>query len=219
MVTKPSERIVWVDCEMTGVDPFNDLLLEVAVVVTDSDLAPVDPGFEVVIATSEADLERMSPFVKKMHLKSGLFERLPHGVPLEQAQQQVVEYLTRVLGSGSKPPLAGNSVGTDKTFLLRYMPEVMKLLHYRIIDVSSLKELAKRWYPRVYYASPIKQGGHRALADILESIDEMRYYQQTLFRDPQTVPSNEARKVASRIAKFSVSGTISTADSPKPYRP
>ena len=138
---------------------------------------------------------------------------------MEQAQQQVVEYLTRVLGTGSKPPLAGNSVGTDKTFLLRYMPEVMKLLHYRIIDVSSLKELAKRWYPRVYYASPIKQGGHRALADILESIDEMRYYQQTLFRDPQTVPSNEARKVASRIAKFSVSGTISTADSPKPYRP
>lgn len=219
MVTKPSERIVWVDCEMTGVDPFNDLLLEVAVVVTDSDLAPVDPGFEVVIATSEADLERMSPFVKKMHIKSGLFERLPSGVPLEQAQQQVVEYLTRVLGPGPKPPLAGNSVGTDKTFLLRYMPEVMKLLHYRIIDVSSLKELAKRWYPRVYYASPIKQGGHRALADILESIDEMRYYQQTLFRDPQAVPTSEARKVADRIAKFSVSGIIFTEEPPKPYRP
>ena len=199
-----TDRIVWVDCEMTGLSLAADALVEIAVIVTDSELAPLDEGIDILIAPPQAALAQMGDFVRDMHTKSGLLEQLCDGTTVADAQAQVMDYVRRWVPDARKAPLAGNSVGTDKTFLERDMPELVEYLHYRVIDVSSIKELARRWYPRVYFASPTKQGGHRALADILESIDELRYYRATLFPPAPGPDSADARRIAAEITATSV---------------
>ena len=199
-----SDRIVWIDCEMTGLDLTADALVEVAVVVTDSELNVLGDGVDVLIAPPPEALEQMGDFVRTMHTTSGLLDALADGTTLADAQQQVLDYVRTWVPEPGKAPLAGNSVGTDKTFLDRDMPELVAHLHYRVIDVSSIKELARRWYPRVYFASPPKNGGHRALADILESIDELRYYRAALFPAAPGPDSTTARRIAAQIAETSV---------------
>lgn len=206
-----ADRIVWIDCEMTGLDSVNDALVEVAVVVTDSELNVLGDGADVVIAPPAAALEQMGDFVRTMHTTSGLLEALADGTTLADAQAQVLDYVRAWVPEPGKAPLAGNSVGTDKVFLERDMPELVGHLHYRVIDVSSIKELARRWYPRVYFASPQKHGDHRALADILESIDELRYYRAALLVPQPGPDSATAKKVAASIAATSVAAAHQAA--------
>ncbi|WP_435531402.1 oligoribonuclease [Ruania halotolerans] len=195
------DPIVWIDCEMTGLDLHNDALIEIAVIVTDSELHTLDAGLDLVIAPPEGAVEQMNEVVRTMHTTSGLLEELANGMPLADAQAQTLEYIRQFVPDPGKAPLAGNSVGTDKAFLERDMPELTGHLHYRIIDVSSIKELARRWYPRAYFNSPKKGGGHRALADIAESIDELRYYRAVLFPDDSKQPdSKSAQRTAALIA-------------------
>ncbi|PVU83927.1 oligoribonuclease [Cellulomonas sp. WB94] len=189
---------------MTGLDLTADALIEVAVVVTDSELTVLGEGVEVVIAPPPGALEQMNDFVRAMHVTSGLLEDLPTGTTLADAQAQVLEYVQTWVPDAGKAPLAGNSVGTDKNFLDRDMPELSAHLHYRVIDVSSIKELARRWYPRVYFASPEKHGGHRALGDILDSIDELRYYRAALLVPQPGPDSKQAKAVAAQVIATSV---------------
>ncbi|MBO1751662.1 oligoribonuclease [Actinotalea sp. BY-33] len=200
----PNDRIVWIDCEMTGLDLSRDALVEVAAVVTDSELNVLGDGVDVVITPPVEALEQMDPFVRTMHTTSGLLEALPGGTTLAEAEQQVLDYLRAWIPEAGKAPLAGNSVGTDKAFLERDMPGLAGHLHYRIIDVSSVKELARRWYPRIYFASPEKNGGHRALADILESIDELRYYRAAMLVPQPGPDSATAKKVAAQVMASTV---------------
>lgn len=206
-----NDRIVWIDCEMTGLDLGADALVEVAVVVTDSELQVLGEGVDVVIAPPADALAQMGDFVRTMHTTSGLLDALADGTTLADAQAQVLAYVREWVPEPRKAPLAGNSVGTDKTFLDRDMPELIEHLHYRVIDVSSIKELARRWYPRVYFASPEKHGGHRALADILESIDELRYYRAALMPAAPGPDSATARKIAAQVVATSVTGRGDTS--------
>jgi oligoribonuclease len=202
--SNPNDRIVWIDCEMTGLDLRADALVEVAAVVTDSELNVLGEGVDVVVRPPAAALEQMNDFVRDMHTTSGLITELDGGTTLADAEAQVLAYVREHVPEAGKAPLAGNSVGTDKMFLDRDMAELVGHLHYRIVDVSSIKELARRWYPRVYFASPKKNGGHRALADILESIDELRYYREALFVPQPGPDTKSARAVAARIEETSV---------------
>jgi oligoribonuclease len=213
--TSKNDRIVWIDCEMTGLDLGADALVEVAAVVTDSELTVLGEGIDIIVRPPDEALEQMNDFVRDMHTGSGLIDELAAGTTLADAEAQVLDYLRTYVPEPGKAPLGGNSVATDKMFLERDMKDLVAHLHYRIIDVSSIKELARRWYPRVYFASPTKNGGHRALADILESIDELRYYRSALFV-PQPGPDTQtARSIAAEIAQDSVSGTLSV---PTSYR-
>ena len=195
MASNP-DRLVWIDCEMTGLDLSVDELVEVAVVITDYDLKPVDPGFRIVIKADDAVLEQMNEVVRTMHTTSGLLDEIPNGVTLADAEYQVNEYILRFVPDAQTAPLAGNTIGTDRAFLAKYMPRVDAHLHYRSVDVSSIKELARRWFPRIYFQAPAKAGGHRALADILESIRELDYYRRTLFV-AQPGPTSEQAQTAS----------------------
>lgn len=199
-----ADRIVWIDCEMTGLDLGADALVEVAAVVTDSELRVLGTGVDVLIAPPPAALEQMGDYVRAMHTTSGLLDDLAGGTTLEEAQRLVLEYVRAWVPEPRKAPLAGNSVGTDKAFLERDMAELVDHLHYRVIDVSSIKELARRWYPRVYFASPEKNGGHRALADILESIDELRYYRAALLPAQPGPDSATAKRIAADVVSTSV---------------
>ena len=197
----PTDRIVWIDCEMTGLDLVADALVEVAVLVTDSELNLLDDGIDVLITPPQAALDQMVDVVREMHTTSGLLADLANGtsLPLREAEDAVLAYLRSHVPEARKAPLAGNSVGTDRSFLARDMPGLEAHLHYRIIDVSSVKELARRWYPRVYFASPPKTGGHRALADIRESIRELKYYRKAVFVPAPGPDSETARDIASRF--------------------
>jgi oligoribonuclease len=186
--------MVWIDCEMTGLDLTTDALIEVACIVTDADLNPLGNGVSVVITPPAEAMDTMSDFVRDMHVKSGLLPELDGGLTMAEAQRVVVDYVTEQV-KGSRAPLAGNTVGMDKAFLDRDMPELMELLHYRVVDVSSIKELVRRWYPRVFFNSPEKTGGHRALGDIEDSIQELRYYRETVFV-PQPGPDSDTAKAA-----------------------
>ena len=186
---------------MTGLDLEVDALIEVAVVVTDSELNPLDEGIDLVIAPPPGALEQMNDVVTQMHTKSGLLDVLADGLSMDDAQAQVLAYVRRWVPEARRAPLAGNSVGTDRSFLARDMPELVEHLHYRIIDVSSIKELARRWYPRAYFNAPEKHGDHRALADILDSIDELRYYRAVLFPDGEGPTSVEAQQKAADVAE------------------
>lgn len=199
-----NERIVWIDCEMTGLDLGADALVEVAAVVTDSDLNVLGEGVDVLVRPPAEALEQMGDFVRQMHTTSGLLDELEGGLTLAEAEQRVLDYVRAWVPDPGKAPLAGNSVGTDKGFLDRDMPALMGHLHYRIIDVSSVKELSRRWYPRAYFSSPEKHGGHRALADILESIDELRYYREAVFVPRPGPDSATARQIAERVVATSV---------------
>ncbi|WP_083521428.1 MULTISPECIES: oligoribonuclease [Arthrobacter] len=196
-----NERIVWIDCEMTGLDISADALIEVAVLVTDSELNVLGDGVDVVIKPDEAALEQMGDFVRQMHTTSKLLDELPHGMTLAEAEAEVIEYITKWVPEPKKAQLAGNSVGTDRMFLARDMPEVIDYLHYRIIDVSTIKELARRWYPRAYFQAPAKNGGHRALGDIKDSINELRYYRAAVFVPAPGPDSAAAKKIAAEVTR------------------
>jgi oligoribonuclease len=191
-----NERLVWIDCEMTGLDYVSDALIEIACVVTDFDLNPLGDGVDLVIKPPAEAVEQMIDFVRSMHEKSGLLNQLDSGITLEEAEQQVLAYVREHCDEGSRPPLAGNTVATDRAFIARDMKDLDAFLHYRIVDVSSIKELSRRWYPRAYFAAPAKRGNHRALADILESIEELRYYRAAIFVPPPGPESAEAKALA-----------------------
>jgi oligoribonuclease len=193
-----TERLVWIDCEMTGLDIEADALIEVAALVTDFDLNVLGDGIDIVIKPPAEALDQMIEFVQQMHETSGLIEELDDGTTLEDAQAQVLAYVKEHCPDGSRPPLAGNTVATDRLFLARDMPELEQFLHYRIVDVSSIKELSRRWFPRAYYNAPTKGGNHRALADIRESIEELRYYREAVFVPSPGPDSAEAKRIAAR---------------------
>jgi oligoribonuclease len=183
---------------MTGLDPTTNVLVEIAVIVTDAELNPLDEGIDIVIGAQPQQLVAMDPVVHEMHSGSGLLDEIRRSVvTVESAEAQVLEYVQRFVPERRKAPLCGNTIGTDRGFIARYMPRLDDHLHYRMIDVSSIKELARRWYPRAYYNAPAKRGGHRALADIKESIDELRYYRATVMV-PAPGPDTDAARAAAR---------------------
>lgn len=200
-----NDRLVWIDCEMTGLDLAVDELVEIAVVITDFELSVLDPGFQIVIKPDDSALANMGEFVTEMHRSSGLLDEIPHGVSLADAEFQTLEYIQRFAPVEGKAPLAGNTIGTDRMFLAKYMPRVDRWLHYRNVDVSSIKELSRRWYPRAYFQAPAKNGGHRALADIRESIRELAYYRAAVFVPQPGPTSDEAKAVsASAVSSFAL---------------
>lgn len=192
MSNTPADQLVWIDCEMTGLDVDRDGLCEIAVIVTDFDLVPLHPGFEIVIDPGEEALANMGGFVRGMHEASGLLARLDQGVSVAEAERQVIAYLKQHVTAGRRPIVAGNTIGMDRRFIAKYMPELEERLHYRSIDVSTIKELSRRWYPAAFFGAPEKRGGHRALADIAESIQELAY-----FRGAVLVPQPGPDKAAS----------------------
>ncbi len=200
-----NERLVWIDCEMTGLDLENDALIEIAALVTDFDLNVLGEGVDVIVKPPAEALDQMIEFVRNMHESSGLLAELDNGVSLREAEEQVMAYLREHCPPESRPPLAGNSVATDRGFVARDMAELDAFLHYRIVDVSSVKELAKRWFPKAYFNAPTKRGNHRALADIQESIEELRYYRDTVFV-PLPGPDGDAAKAAAARHGGSITG-------------
>jgi len=184
---------------MTGLDLASDALVEVACVVTDGELSELDEGIDLIIKPPAEALDRMPDLVRQMHTASGLLAELPGGMTLAEAQDQVVGYVRGHVKEARKAPLCGNSIATDRAFLARDLPRLDEYLHYRMIDVSSVKELARRWFPRAYFASPLKIGGHRALADIKESITELRYYREAVFVPPPGPDTATARGIAAKL--------------------
>ncbi len=195
-----SDRLVWIDCEMTGLDLEIDEIVEIAVIVTDSELQPVHDGFSLVVKPNQSALDNMGDFVTDMHTKSGLITEIDGGVSVGEAEIKVLEYIQGLVPEGQNPPLAGNSIGTDRAFLHRYMPRLDDYLHYRNVDVSSIKELARRWYPRAYFNAPAKTGDHRALADIRESIRELAYYREAIMVPSPGPTTDEAVAAAERVS-------------------
>ncbi|WP_449278581.1 oligoribonuclease [Leucobacter sp. GX24907] len=195
MPSTPAEQIVWIDCEMTGLDVDRDGLCEIAVIVTDFDLSPLDQGFEIVIDPGNEALDHMNDFVREMHTASGLLPRIEGAASVAAAEEQVIAYLKRFVTAGKRPLVAGNTIGMDRRFIAKYMPKLETMLHYRSIDVSTIKELSRRWHPAAYFEAPAKNGGHRALADIAESIRELAY-----FRDLVIVPAPGPEKPAAEAA-------------------
>ncbi len=193
-----NDRLVWIDCEMTGLDLDRDALIEVAALVTDSELNILGEGVDVVIRPPDEALTTMPDVVREMHTSSGLLTELADGITLAEAEKVVLDYIRQHVPEGGKAPLCGNSVATDRGFLSRDMPALEGHLHYRIVDVSSIKELSRRWYPRAYYNSPQKGGSHRALADIRESIAELQYYREAVFVAQPGPDTDAARAIAAK---------------------
>jgi oligoribonuclease len=194
-----NDRLVWIDCEMTGLDIVHDALIEIACVVTDGELNLLDGGIDLIIKPPAEAIEQMGDVVRDMHTKSGLLVDLSGGMALGEAAEAVLAYVKHHVPEARKVPLCGNSIATDRWFIARDMPELDTWLHYRMIDVSSVKELARRWYPRAYFAAPSKHGGHRALADITESVQELRYYREAVFVPQPGPDSATARAIAARF--------------------
>jgi oligoribonuclease len=194
-----NDCLVWIDCEMTGLDLGSDALIEVACLVTDGELNILDEGVDLVVKPPQAALDQMGDFVRDMHTTSGLLDKLDQGITLQEAEERVLEHIRRYVTEPRKVPLCGNSIATDRTFIARDMKRLDAFLHYRMVDVSSIKELLRRWYPRVYYASPDKNGGHRALADITESIKELRYYRAAAFVPEPGPSTTTARAIATEV--------------------
>lgn len=199
-VPAKNDRLVWIDLEMTGLDPDENVIVEVAALVTDANLTVLGPGVDVVVHTSEAELEKMDAFVRKMHGSSGLTEAIRESTTtLQEAEDAVLALIEQHCDPNHPAPLAGNSIATDRSFIRKHMPRLDKALHYRMVDVSSVKELSRRWYPRAYFNKPDKGMAHRALADILESIAELDYYRRAVFV-PAPGPDSEAAKQAAQQA-------------------
>jgi oligoribonuclease len=197
---KGLDRLVWVDCEMTGLDLRKDALIEIAALVTDSELRVLDDGIDIVMTAPEELLTGMQPVVQEMHADSGLTEAVRVStVTVADAEQTVLEHIRRHVPDARTVPLCGNSIATDRAFLARDMPELDAFLHYRMVDVSSIKELCRRWYPRVYFSQPQKGLAHRALADIKESIRELRYYRSTVFVPLPGPTTEQAQKAAAEV--------------------
>jgi len=206
-----NDRLVWIDCEMTGLDLTADALVEVAALVTDGDLAVLGEGVDVIIRPPDEALAQMNDFVRNMHTESGLLDLLAAGMAMAEAEQLVLDYVREHVPEERKAPLAGNTIGTDRAFLARHMPTLESHVHYRNVDVSSIKELVRRWYPRAYFAAPAKGGNHRALADIQESIEELRYYREAVFVPDPGPTSAQAREIAVRHR-----GSLTGAPDPEP---
>ena len=201
---------------MTGLDIVKDKLIEVAVLVTDSELNVLDPGLDLIIGADDADLDDMNEVVRDMHAKSGLTDQVRAStLTLAEAEQQLLAYIKRWVPERRTAPLCGNSIGTDRGFLSRDMPELDDHLHYRMVDVSSVKELARRWFPRVYFAQPAKGLAHRALADIIESVRELAYYRRTLFV-PTPGPNSDQAKSASDEVVGSFAALLAAGDANPP---
>jgi oligoribonuclease len=200
-----NDKLVWIDCEMTGLDLGADALIEIAALVTDFDLNVLGDGVDIIVKPEPEALAQMGDFVRDMHIKSGLLEELDGGISLAEAEQQVLAYIREHCPDGSRPPLAGNTVATDRSFISRDMPELEAFLHYRIVDVSSIKELSRRWHPKAWFQSPEKRGNHRALADIQESIEELRYYRDAVFV-PSPGPDTETAKALAERHGGSITG-------------
>lgn len=206
-----NEHLVWVDCEMTGLDLQADALIEVAALVTDSELNVLGDGIQVVIKPPAEALEQMGEFVRTMHDNSGLLPLLEDGLTMADAEERVLAYIREHVPEPRRAPLAGNTIGTDRAFLARDMPTLEGHVHYRNVDVSSLKELARRWFPRTYYNTPAKNGNHRALADIRESIEELRYYREALFVAPPGLNTEALRELAAKHQGSLTGETVATA--------
>jgi oligoribonuclease len=191
--------MVWIDCEMTGLDLEHDALVELAVLVTDADLNVLGDGVDVVIRPPDAALRQMGEFVRQMHTTSGLLDELSEGTSLADAEAAAMAYIKQFVPEERKAPMAGNSIATDRSFIARDLATLDAYVHYRMVDVSSIKELARRWFPRAYYQSPEKHGGHRALADIKESIGELRYYRKAIFVPQPGPDSSTARAIAAEF--------------------
>ncbi len=198
---KANDVIVWIDCEMTGLDIEKDALIEIAVLVTDSELNVLGDGVDVVIKPTQEALDQMLELVREMHTSSGLLAGLEDGITLSEAEALVMEYVRRFAPEPRKAPIAGNSIGTDRLFIARDLKELDAHLHYRVIDVSSIKELARRWYPRAYFASPKKIGNHRALGDIKDSIAELGFYRRAIFVAPPGPGSDTAHQIATEFTR------------------
>ncbi len=211
-----NDRLVWIDCEMTGLDLGADALIEVAALVTDFELNVIGEGIDVVIKPPQEAIDQMDEFVRNMHTVSGLLAELDNGVTIQEAEEQVLGYIRQHCADGSRPPLAGNTVATDRSFLVRDMPTLESFLHYRIVDVSSIKELSRRWYPRAYFNSPAKTGNHRALADIQESIEELRYYRAAVFVPPPGPDSDAAKALAKEHGGALTGAAVETPPPPPP---
>ena len=209
-----NDRLVWIDCEMTGLDLGADALIEVAALVTDFELNVLGDGIDVIVKPPQEALDQMDEFVRTMHTSSGLLEELDSGLTMGEAEEKVLGYIREHCADGSRPPLAGNTVATDRSFLVRDMPDLESFLHYRIVDVSSIKELSRRWYPRAYFNAPAKTGNHRALADIQESIEELRYYRAAVFVPPPGPDSDTAKALAAEHG-----GSLTGAGDPGPSTP
>ena len=209
-----NDRLVWIDCEMTGLDLGADALIEVAALVTDFELNVLGDGIDVIVKPPQEALDQMDEFVRTMHTSSGLLEELDSGLTMGEAEEKVLGYIREHCADGSRPPLAGNTVATDRSFLARDMPDLESFLHYRIVDVSSIKELSRRWYPRTYFNAPAKTGNHRALADIQESIEELRYYRAAVFVPPPGPDSDTAKAIAAQHG-----GSLTGAGDPGPSTP
>jgi oligoribonuclease len=198
---------------MTGLNLGADALIEVAALVTDFELNVLGEGVDVVVKPPQEAIDQMDEFVRNMHTVSGLLDALDNGVTLREAEERVLAYIKEHCPDGSRPPLAGNTVATDRAFLQRDMPELEAFLHYRIVDVSSIKELSRRWFPRAYFNSPPKTGNHRALADIQESIEELRYYRAAVFV-PSPGPDSGAAKALAAEHGGSITGATESSAVP-----
>ncbi len=199
-MTNESPPLIWIDCEMTGLSLQTDVLVEIAVLVTDADLNLIGEGVDVVIRAEAEHLAGMNEFVTQMHTTSGLISEIPNGITASAAEELILSYLESSGIRSGKSPLAGNSVSVDRSFIARDMPRLTEFLHYRTVDVSSIKELARRWHPRVYYNAPAKSGNHRALGDIKDSINELRYYRETIFLPSPGLDTEKLRKVAQKFS-------------------
>lgn len=195
-----AEKLVWIDLEMTGLDPERHVIVEIACVVTDANLVPLDEGVSYVVVATESQLAQMDDFVIDMHTKSSLLPEIPNGISTEDAEQLVLTYIKQHVTEPRKAPLAGSSIYVDRMFLNRYMPTLDSYLHYRLVDVSSVKELARRWYPRAYYAAPAKEGNHRALADIADSIRELDFYRKAVFVEGDGPDMKTAKNIAASLS-------------------
>ena len=187
-------NLIWIDCEMTGLSLEKDVLVEIAVLVTDSDLNVIGEGVDVVIKATPEQLAGMNEFVTTMHTTSGLMTEIPKGISVKEAEDRVLAYLESASTQPGKSPLAGNSVGVDRSFIARDMPRLNEYLHYRTVDVSSIKELTRRWFPKAYFNAPAKTGNHRALGDVQDSIAELAYYRQAVFNSTADSVENTALK-------------------------
>ena len=199
----PSRNLVWLDAEMTGLYPGVDALVEVAIIITDADLNVLDDGIDIIIRPPAAAIEQMDPVVVEMHRNNGLSDLWHNGITAAEAEQQLLDYVKRFCPEPRKALLAGNTVGQDQRFLFAEMPQLASHLHYRIVDVSSIKELAKRWYPNAYSKAPEKLGNHRALGDITDSINELRYYRDAIMVTPPGPSVAEARTVRDELVLYS----------------
>lgn len=216
MSNAPAEQIVWIDCEMTGLDPDLDGLCEIAVIVTDFGLQPLHEGFEIVINPGPEALAHMGDFVRQMHTKSGLLERIENGASLEGAEQQVIAYLDGLVTPGRRPLVAGNTIGMDRRFMAKYFPTLEERLHYRSIDVSTIKELSRRWFPAAFFGSPEKRGDHRALTDIAESIRELDYFRRAVLVAGSGPDKAAAETLASEAEERYASLIRESPEAPRP---